>query len=444
MIDSFFNALELINDFLWGHIGFILIMGLGGYFTIRSRFYQLRKFFPIIGSFFTYAKEKVEKNSVAVHPLKVFFAAIGGCIGIGNVVGICTAVQIGGPGAIFWTWIAGLVGMLIQYGEVFLGMKYRIKNDKGGYDGGPMYFLPRAYKKPWIAGVFCFLLCLYGVEIFMFNVMADSITVNWYINKYLVVFVLLAATLYAVSGGIKRVGEICAAIIPLFIILYVGMAFWVIFKNLSIIPTIFSEIFKGAFTEQAAWGAFAGSSVLLTISMGLSRGAYSGDIGIGYTSIIYSETSSQDPERQAWLTILGVFLDTFVICSLSIFLVLITRTWHTGIDVALMVQVALGEYFPYMQFFMPFFLLLLGWTTIISYLAVGLKCAHYLSPKYGKIIYYIYAALTLPLFAFVNPNQAFVIMSISGAMLLLLNLVGMFLLRKEVLFDTHKMPKQQP
>ncbi len=432
MIAQFFILLETINDFIWGYFAFLLIVGLGGYFTIRSRFYQLRKFFAIVASFFFFFKEKTKGEGI--HPIKVFFAAIGGCIGIGNVVGICTAVQLGGPGAIFWTWIAGFTGMLIQYAEVFLGMKYRIRK-LGGYEGGPMYFLPKAYKTKIAAVVFSILLAIYGVEIFMFNVMADSLSYNWSIPKYLVVGGLLSLIFYAVIGGISRVGEICAAIIPIFILLYLGMGLWVLWKNLSLLPVVFKSILHGAFTPQAAVGAFAGSSILLTISMGLSRGAYSGDLGVGYTSILYTATSCKDISRISALTILSIFIDTFVISSLSILLVLLTEKWSTPLHVTLMVQEALSEFFPFMHFFMPFFLFLLGYTTVIAYLVVGLKCAHYLSPKYGKIVYYIYAGLSFFLFAFIDPTQAFVIMSLSGALLLLLNLTGIFLLRKEVTFE---------
>ncbi len=426
-----FYTLELINEFIWGHIAFILIFGLGAYFSFQSRFFQVRQFGPIIRSFISFFNEKNGKTGV--HPLKVFFAAIGGCIGIGNVVGIVTAVQIGGPGALFWAWIGGFAGMLIQYSEVYLGMKHRIPNKEGSYDGGPMYFLPLAYKKQWIAPTICFLLCIYGVEIFMFNVMADSFSANWQFDKYIVVALLMIAILIA-AGGINRVGEVCSTLIPLFIILYVFMALWVIFQHAAELPSIFRSIFEGAFTAQAAKGGFAGSTVMMTISMGLSRGAYSGDIGVGYTSVIYAESGTDKIKKLSSMSIIGIFIDTFVICSLSILVVLATGHWNSGIDVTLMVQESFALYFPYMHFFMPIFLFLLGYTSILAYFVVGAKCAKFISKKWGPTAYYIYACTMLPIFAFVDATQAFVIMSLSGALLLILNLFGIFLLRKEVHF----------
>jgi AGCS family alanine or glycine:cation symporter len=433
MFNQFFSILEQTNDFIWAHIALFLISGVGLYFSFVSGFFQIRKFPAMLHVFFTFFSEKAKGKGV--HPIKVFFAAIGGCIGIGNVVGICTAVQIGGPGALFWTWVGGLFGMLIQYAEVYLGMKYRVANKEGSYDGGPMYFLPAAFKTNWVAYLVCFFLCIYGVEFFMFNVMVDSISTNWHINQYWVVAILLISTIIVALGGIKRVGEVCSAVIPLFILMYLGMGLWVIFERMPELPRVFSMIFDGAFTPQAAIGGFAGSTVALTISMGLSRGAYSGDIGVGYTSIVHAESSTKKFGRQASLAIVGIFLDTFIICTMSIILVLTTGHWKAGIDPTLMVQEALGLSFPYMNFFMPFFLFLLGYTTILTYFVVGVKCAKFISPKWGPILYYIYACITLPLFAFVNPTQAFVIMSLSGACLLLLNIVGMILLRKEVKFN---------
>ncbi len=435
-MNAFFEILDQIAEFIWGYVGFVLIIFLGLYFAVSSRFYQVRKFPQILKSFLSGLGSR-NSSGEGLHPIKVFFAAIGGCIGIGNIVGICTAVQIGGPGALFWTWIAGFLGMLLQYGEVFLGMKTRVKTPSG-YSGGPMHFLPKAFKGKWAAIVVAGLLCVYGVEIFMFNVITESVSSNWNIAKPLAIVLLLGMTLFAAKGGVKRVSEICSTIIPLFIGVYVLMSLWVITQNIQLIPSIFKMIFTSAFTGKAAEGAFAGSSVMLAISMGLSRGAYAGDLGVGYTSVIHSESGETNPEKQAALTIIGIFFTIFLICTSSIFLILATGVWKESMDVTLMVQTALSSYFPYMDIFMPFFLLILGYSTIISYFVVGVKCSKFLSEKYGPILYYTYAFISLPLFSFVSPNQAFIVMSLAGAFLMIFNLLGLFILRKEIAFDTVK------
>jgi AGCS family alanine or glycine:cation symporter len=313
-------------------------------------------------------------------------------------------------------------------------MRYRVKNEHGSYDGGPMYFLPKAYKTRWIAPLVCILLCFYGVEIFMFNVMTDSISTNWGIPPAIVVATLLLAIVVVSLGGINRVGEVCSGLVSAFIVVYFLMALWVLIQNSATLPSVFHSIFHGAFTPQAAKGGFAGSTMMLALSMGLSRGAYSGDIGVGYNSVIYAESRTTQIKRQASLTIVGIFIDTFIICTLSVLVVLSTGHWHSNIDVALMVQESLALFFPYMNLFMPIFLFLLGYSTILTYFVVGVKCAKYLSPKWGSITYYAYACLALPLFAFVDPTHAFLIMSLAGSLLLILNLIGIFLLRKEIDF----------
>jgi AGCS family alanine or glycine:cation symporter len=434
MIQNIFNNLESFNDFVWSYIIFFLLFSLGIYLSIISRFFQIRQFPQILKIFFSFFKNQ-NQDRAGVHPLKAFFAAIGGCIGIGNIVGICTAVQLGGPGALFWTWISALFGMLIQYSEVYLGMKYRVSNQRGSFDGGPMFFLPKAYGFQWIAYLACFFLCMYGTEFFAFNVVSRSISDNWNIPLFYVVPILLMAVIFVAAGGINRVGSVCSAIIPMFIILYVGMGLWVIGKNLALIPSVLSAIIQGAFTSQGAIGGFAGSTVALTMSMGLSRGAYSGDIGIGYTSIVHSESRAHHFGRQSALAIVGIFIDTFVICTMSVLMVLMTGHWKTGMSATVMVQESLGAYFPYMHLFMPFFLFLLGYSTLVSYFVVGTKSASFISKKWGTKFYYIYSCLTLPLLAFVDSSQAFVLMSIAGSALLFLNVIGIYILRREIKFE---------
>ncbi len=437
-MNGFFEALDRMNCFIWSKLAFLFIVGLGAYFSFHSRFFQLRKVGSILYSFFFFLKKGTTRER-GIHPLKAFFAAIGGMIGIGNVVGICTAVSLGGPGAVFWVWIGGFFGMLLQYAEVYLGVKYREENREHNYNGGPMYYLPAAFSsqicKRGAAYAVAFLLCAYGVEIFMFHVMTDSMVMNWNCDRKIVVAVLLVATLIVALGGIRRVGAVCGAMIPLFIFFYFGMCSWVLICHITVFPQVMREIFQGAFTAQAAQGAFAGCSVATAISMGISRGAYSGDIGIGYTSIIYAESQGKQIQRLASLAIVGIFLDTFVICTLSLFVILATGYWKSGVDPSLMVQGALALHFPYMHYFMPFFLFLLGYTTILAYFVVGIKCAKFLAPRWGAPVYSLCVSVILPLFAFIHVNRAFTIMSLVGALLLLLNCYGIFRLRKEVLFE---------
>mgnify|MGYP001491157368 CR=1 FL=1 len=433
MLQNFFFHLESINSFIWSYLAFGIILFLGLYFTITSKAFQFRKFPRIFNNFLSTFKND-EKSEKGENPFRLFLTALGGSIGIGNIVGISLAIQIGGPGALFWVWIAGILGMLLQYSEVYIGMLHRKENSSNGYSGGPMHFLPVAFKKKYVAYIAAFLLCVYGVELFIFNVISESISSNWHIPKPIVIGAVLSLVLLAVSGGVKRISKICISILPIFLSIYGIMAAIVFFKHISLVPTVFLSIVKGAFTTQAATGGFAGSTVLLTIAAGLSRGAYAGDLGIGYNSIIHCQTKTDKPHTQAALTSMGILFNTFIVCSISTFLVLITDVWSDKMDVSLMVQAALAKHFPYMNLYMPLFLFVMGYLTVTTYFFVGLKCAEYISPKRGKLLYYLYAIIALPLFAFVDPKEAFILMSTAGALLLLLNLTAIFILRKQIKF----------
>lgn len=434
MIDSFFNFLSLFEDLLWGYIGFPALMALGLYFSFKTRFIQIRQFPKVVKTFLGFMTLK-DQQGRGVHPLKAFFACVGGCVGVGNIVSICTGVQIGGPGALFWIWMTAMIGMMIKYAEVYLGIRYRVPNNQGGYNGGPMYFLKAAFSFKGVGAIAALLLCIYGVEVFQFSVIVRSVSFNWGINAILVTFALLFLVIYAGSGGVRRVGSISSVIIPVFVVLYLGMGFWILLSNLDKIPSLLATVFTSAFTGHAALGGFVGSTLLMTISQGLRRGCYTGDIGVGYASVINSETSIQAPEKQASLEFLGIALDTFFICTTSVMLILVTGVWSDSLDVELLVQTALSHYFPYMEFFMPFFLFLLGYSTINAYFLAGLKCSEYLSPKYGRYAYYIYAVIALVLFSFVDSTQAQSVMAVAGGLLLVVNVCGIYKLRNEINFN---------
>ncbi len=434
-----FSFMQYFDDCLWGYLGFPAIILTGIFLSIQSRFVQIRKFPYIIKTFLSLLIHK-NTNPDGIHPLKAFFACVGGCVGLGNIVGICTAVQIGGPGALFWIWITAILGMVIKYAEVFLGLKYRVSNGKGGYNGGPMYFLQKVYKAKWVPKFVCFLLCIYGVEVYQFRIVTTSLTQNLNVNEYAIIGFLLAFVIYSCSGGIRRVGTISGVMIPVFVVMYVGMGFWVLVQHAHAIPAVLNAVFVSAFSEHAAVGGFAGSTILLTISQGIRRGCYTGDVGIGYASVIHSESAIQTPEKQASLVIFDIFLDTLVICSTSLMIILVTETWLVPMDTSFMVQSALAHYFPFVNFFMPFFVFLVGVSTINIYFCVGLKCAEYLSPRFGKKCFYLYAIVSLIFFSFVGTAHAQTFMSVTGGLLLLINLYGIVKLRHEISYEIEEEP----
>ena len=439
MVARFISLLEQLDSLFWGYVGFVLILALGIYLTVKTHFFQLRAFPALGGLFAGFLKDRMAKESVGTHPLKVFFASVGGMIGIGNIVGVVTAVQFGGPGALFWIWIAALFGSLIKYAEIYLGLRYRVANGKGGYDGGPMYFLAKAFKARLLPSIVCGLLCVYGVEIYQFSVVTDSIVHGFHLDRFWVAATLLALVLWAGLGGVPRLGKICAIVMPFFMVFYVVASVAILGLHARALPSVLWSVLSSAFTGHAAIGGFAGSSFLLAVQHGLSRACYSADIGIGYDSIIQSESATIHPERQAGLAILGVVFDNLV-CTLSILLVLVTGVWNAvpAVPASEMVQRVLSQHVPFASYFMPLFFLVVGYTTIIAYFSVGIKCARFLMPQWGMPLYYAYAACALLFFSFADQTHALLIMSLSGSLLLLINLCGIFRLRHDLHYRISK------
>jgi AGCS family alanine or glycine:cation symporter len=444
MLDSVFSCLARIDAFFWSYLGFSLIAILGCYFSVKSQFFQFRAIPSIFRTFWNFMRDKSSAAGQGTHPLKVFCTSVGGMIGVGNIAGIVTALQIGGPGALFWVWIAAFLGSLIKYSEVFLGLKHRVPNKQGGYDGGSIHFLQKAFKWRWIGKLACVLLCIYAAEVYQFSVLTHSISVNWQIEHIWVVLAFLALILYTVVGGIKRVGKICSVLMPFFTCIYIAMGIYVIGHHLNELPALLVEVVRSAFTGHAELGGFVGSTILLSLQQGISRAVYTADIGIGYDSIIQSETSATDIEKQAQLSMLGVFVDNFV-CTCTLLIALTSGFWKSVpmLDPALVVQNALAVYFPGQSVFMPIFLFVLVYTTLISYLLVGFKCARFLHSQHGQKVYFVFAILFLLFFSFFDQSKALLVMSLAGCLLLCINLLGILRLRREISFALAEPVKEE-
>lgn len=439
MSQFFFDCLDFFDSTFWNYFGVPGILILGLYLSSKARFMQIFHFPRVWHIFYSLISKKQElkktETTRGINPVKAFFAAVGGCIGVGNIVVVCTAVQLGGPGAVFWMWIAALFGMIVKYSEIYLGIKYRVKNNNGGYDGGPMYFLQHATKQTWVAQLVCILLCIYGVDVYLFRTITHSFTTWWGWNQYLVITGFIIAILLGGQKGVEQVGKISSTIIPLFLMGFVTCSVWIFIENWSAIPSVFMDIIQSAFTPRAAIGAFTGTTMITTIAHGMKRACYSGDIGIGYASIIHSETKETDPARQASLGILEIFLDTFVVCTASAFLILVTNLWHQAIPEDQLLAHILGEYIPMIHILWPIFIFILGYSTILAIFASGTKAAKFLLPKDGPFFYKIYATIIFVAFSFIGTdNQIMTIMSATGGLLLAINLWTIFRLRKEIQF----------
>lgn len=436
MIDQIFSMFEIVEDVFWTYAGMPLLLSLGFYLSWKSGWFQIRQLPEVFSIFKGFLSQSSDNRERGVSPIHAFFASVGGCIGVGNVISVCTAVQVGGPGAVFWIWVAALLGMLVKYGEIYLGVKFRIRDKHHSYFGGPMIYLRKVPGGSWLAPLVTVLMCLYGVEIYMFRILTHSMSVGWGIHPNIVIITLLFLVLGIGQGGVKLVGKMSSFIIPIFLVGFSGMSLWVFIMNAAKMPSMLSSIFVHAFTSHAAIGAFTGSSMILAMSHGLRRACYTADIGVGYAATIHSESREAIPGRQASMGIMDIILDTFVICTLSMFIILLTGTWYQGISEDFMVAEAFAQYFPYVYVIWPFFIFLLGYSSLLAFFAAGRRSAMLLSPKYGSTVFMIFAAVAFLIFSFVGtPAHCMSIMAIIGLLLLVINLYGLLCLKDEVVFD---------
>lgn len=431
--DSFFEYLAAIDKFFWSYIGFVILFASGLYLTIKTRGFQFKVLFNFRACIRELLHNPSKCSSRGIHPIRLYFSSVSGMVGLGNVVGIITAVTYGGPGALLWLWLANFPSMLVKYSEIYLGIRYRVPNDRGGYDGGPMYYLRKAFKSPSVPILASLLLCIYGVEVFQFDVVSDVIATTLNLNKILVIGGLLAAVLYTVAGGIRRLSQVCSWLMPFFIVLYVSMCLYIIIHCSHALPGILKMVVHSAFSGQATTGGFVGSAAMLAAQQGISRSVYSGDIGIGYDSIIQAETRALLPQQQARLGIFSLLTDA-LICTLSILVVLVTNVWTSRVPPDQFVAKALALYFPHADWFMALFLFLAGFTTIVAYLSVGLKSATFLKGKTGRVLYLTYAISAFIFFSFFDQEKALLMMSVSAGILVVLNIMGILRLTKFIRF----------
>ncbi len=434
LADQFFNILMIIDDFYWGHIGFTLVVCMGIYFTLTSKFFQFR----LLANFSNTLKDlHCEKGHAdqGISPLRLYFASVGGMIGLGNVVAVVTAILIGGPGALFWLWIASVFGMLIKYSEIYLGVKFRVKNERGGFDGGPMYYLKHAFNIKTLPILAAILLCIYGVEVYQFVIITDTLTHTFSFNKLAVIVSLIGLIIYTALGGVNRLATVCTVLMPAFMVIYILMCLYVIGAHFENLGSVLSTVISSAFSGHAAVGGFAGSTFILAAQNGIARAVYSGDIGIGYDATIQCETRTFHPERQARMAIFALLSD-IIVCTMSMMVVLITGLWSTSSALlpSEYVATALSMHFPYMNYFMAVFFFLAGFTTIIAFFTVGMKCSRFLSSKWGEKFYLLYGIFAFSFFSFFDQSKVILIMSLSGGLLMLLNLAGIIKLRKEIEF----------
>lgn len=438
-MDYLFRIIAVLESFYWQYVGVFLILAAGIYFSIKTKFFQFRVLKHLPSTIKKMYRETTSEQP-GLSPLRLFFASAGGMMGIGNIVAIVAAVIIGGPGALFWFWVVSMVGSLIKYSEIYLGMKYRVRSPNGGYDGAIMFAFPKAFKNKYLAAFLMnfgyILLCIYGVEIYQFTVIIDTFKEAMPIlHREWLIIGMLCLTFYVALGGIRRLANICSFLMPIFISVYLFVCLRIVFANIGHLPSILGTVLKSAFMGHAPIGGFLGSTCLIAAYQGTAKAVYTADIAIGFDSFINSESRVQNPNHQARVAILATLLNA-CICTLSILVVLLTGLWKdpTITRASDYIITAVGMYFPYSKVLMAIIIFLAGFKTVQAYLATGAKSARFLHPKWGYHVYIAYAIASLWFFAHFDQTRVLLIMSLSSGLLVLLNLSCILRLRRQICF----------
>nr|WP_274703253.1 amino acid carrier protein [Acetomicrobium hydrogeniformans] len=319
----------------------ILILGTGIFFTVISGFFQFRHFGYVMGNTIgrIFSKEK-EEGLGTLTPFQAVSVAIGSTVGVGNIGGVATAVAVGGPGAVFWMWMAGIFGQAIKMVEVSLALYYRTHIGEDLTYGGPTYYISRGIgkEKGWntFARILCFLFLVGFFIGYIFNIqnytVSEAIAGTFNVNILIVSFVFLLLLYANIWGGIKGLGKIASLIVPFMCLFYIGGGLIVIFRNVAMIPETIKLIFSSAFTGTAAIGGFTGAAFSKMIQVGMARAVYSNEAGWGSSPMIHATAKVNHPVKQGIMGIFEVFTDTLIICTITAFMIINSGTWSSGLD----------------------------------------------------------------------------------------------------------------
>ncbi len=322
-----------VNSIVWGPPMLFLLIGTGILLTIATRGVQFRKF--LFGGRQVLGLDRPASGEGAVSGYKALATSLSATVGVGNIAGIPIAITAGGPGAIFWLFVAGLFGMATKFAEIAIALQFREKDPNGEMRGGAMYVLAKGFRMPWFGSVFAALCALaaFGIgNLIQGNSVAAAMQVSFGVPNWVTGLALVAATALVVLGGLHRIAEVASVLVPVMCGTYVLCALYVVLTNWSELPGVVALVLDSAFTGHAAVGGFAGAAVTSAIRSGIARGLLSNEAGLGSAPIVHAAAVTDHAIRQATYGIFGVFIDTIVVCMLTASTVLLTGAWTTDLE----------------------------------------------------------------------------------------------------------------
>ena len=430
-MDSIITLVEQINGIVWGWPMLVLIMSVGLFLSIGLKLMPILK----VGSAFKlmWQGRKSGENG-EIPPYQALMTAMSATVGTGNIAGVATAVFVGGPGALFWMWFTALIGMATKYAEAVLAVKYREVDNNGSYVGGPMYYIKNGMGKKWtwLGTSFAVFGAIAGFGIgntVQSNSIAQVLEANFNFPPLVVGLVVMVFVGLVLIGGIKRIGRLAGTLVPFMAIAYVLSGLMVLAIHADQLGSAFGLIFTHAFSPIAAEGGFAGAAVWLAIRYGVARGIFSNEAGLGSAPIAHASAQTNEPVRQGLVAMLGTFLDTLIVCSITGLVIIVTGAWSSGKSGAALTSLAFSEALPgWGNYIVAISLAIFAFTTIIGWSLYGERCMEYLFGVKAILPYRILWVLAIPVGAGLNLSFVWLIADTLNAMMAIPNLIALTLL----------------
>lgn len=402
-MDKVIEINKVVNDFVWGPPILVLIVGAGLYLSIMTKFFSVTKIGYILKNTLMKIFTKEQRGEGEVTAFQAVATALAGTVGTGNIAGVATAIALGGPGAVFWMWLAAILGMTTKFSEVVLAVHYREKTPDNRFVGGPMYYITNGLKQKWLGVIFAIfgMFAAFGIgNMVQSNSVAAAMQTSFSVDPLITGIVLAVITALVIIGGIKRIGAFTEKLVPFMAAIYILGGLVIIITNGSHIPEAFGLIFGHAFTPTAATGGFAGATLGAAIRYGIARGVFTNEAGLGSAPIAHAAATTDHPVRQGLWGVFEVFLDTIVLCSITALSILVSPMWQqidpltnkpfTG---AALTTAAFSEALPGGGYIVAVGIILFAYSTIIGWEYYGERCTEYL---FGPKSIWVYRILWIP------------------------------------------------
>jgi AGCS family alanine or glycine:cation symporter len=429
-VEHFLNA---TSGVIWGPLMLTLLVGVGIYLTVGLRAITWRRLLFGLRLLWR-SRTSPQDDKGDITPFQALMTALSATVGSGNIAGVATAIYLGGPGAVFWMWVTALFGMASKYGEAVLAVHFREVDELGNHVGGPMYYIQNGLgsRWRWLAVLFSLFgsLAAFGIgNTVQANTVATAVESSLHLPVWISGLVMAVFTGAVIIGGVRRLGAVAATLVPFMAISYFAGALIIILLNVEKVPTALMTIIHHAFTGTAAAGGFAGATVLMAIHFGVARGLFSNEAGMGSAPIAHAAAKTKDPVHQGLIAMLGTFIDTLVICTMTALVIIVTGSWTSGqTGVALTSEAFNTGLAQGGGIVVTLALILFAFTTLLGWSYYGERCAEYLFGVRAIYPFRILWVIAIPIGAMGNLGMVWTIADILNGLMAIPNLIALLAL----------------